>query len=100
VGEHGRIGVGVGQPDAQVDHPPVPSGPGNQAGVVAGVGHGGDGMDQGVQERSPTDVGQLACVVQLPQHGHWVGGLTPVGQAQDRPPDGPVCGPVEVFLLL
>ena len=99
VGQHGRVGVGVGQLDAQVDHPSAPGVLGDQAGVVAGVGHGGHGLDQGVQERAATHVGQLAAVVQLPEHGHRVGRLSAVGQAEHGPPDGPMGGPVEVGLL-
>ena len=99
VGQHGRVGVGVGQSDAQVDHPAAPGRVGDQAGVVARVGHRGDGLDQGVQERAAAHVGQFAAVVQLPQQGDGVGGLAPVGQAQHGPPDGPVGGPVEVGLL-
>jgi hypothetical protein len=67
--------------------------------VVAGVGDGGDGLDQGVQEGAAADVGQLAGVVQLPQHRHRVGGLAAVGQPQDGPPDGSMGRPVEVGLL-
>ena len=99
MGQHGRVGVGVGQSDAQVDHPPPPGRLGDQAGVVAGVGHGGHGLDEGVEERAAAHIGQLAAVVQLPQHGYRVGGLAPVGQAQQGPPDGPVGWPVEVGLL-
>ena len=99
VGQHGRVGVGVGQADAEVDHPPAAGRLGDQLGVVAGVGHGGHGLDEGVQERAAAHIGQLAAVVQLPQHGDRVGGLAPVGQAQHGPPDGPVGGPVEVGLL-
>ena len=99
VGEHGRVGVGVGQADAEVDHPPAAGRLGDQLGVVAGVGHGGHGLDQGVQERAAADIGQLAGVVQLPQHGDRVGGLAAVGQAEDGSPDGPMGGPVEVGLL-
>ena len=60
MGEHGRVGVGVGQSDAQVDHPPAPGRLGDQLGVVGGVGHGGHGLDEGVQERAAADIGQLA----------------------------------------
>jgi hypothetical protein len=81
VGQDGRVGVGVGQLDAQVNHPPAAGRVGDQVGVVAGVGHGGHGLDQGVQERAAAHIGQLAGVVKLPQHGHRVGGLPPVGQA-------------------
>jgi hypothetical protein len=99
VGQHGRVGVGVGQADAQVDHPAAAGGLGDQAGVVTSMSDGGDGLDQGVQERAAADLGQLAGVVQLAQDGHGVGGLAAVGQGKDRPPDCPVGGPVEVGLL-
>ena len=66
---------------------------------MAGVGHGGHGLDEGVEERAAADIGQLAAVVQLPQHGDRVGGLVAVGQAEHGPPDGPMGGPVEVGLL-
>jgi hypothetical protein len=99
VGQHGGIGVGVGQADAQVDHPPPAGRLGHQAGVVGGVGHGRDGLDEGVQERRTTYISQLAGVVQLPQHGDRVGGLAPVGHPEDGPPDGAMGGPVEVDLL-
>ena len=94
-----RVGVGVGQTDAQVDHPPPAGGVGDQLGVVAGVGNCGDGLDQGVEEGAAAHVRQLAAVVELPEHGDRVGGLAPVGQAQDGPPDGAMGGPVEVGLL-
>jgi hypothetical protein len=97
--QHTRIGVGVGQADAQVDHPPAPGRVGDQAGVVAGIGHRWHGLDQGMQERPAAHVGQLAAVAQLPQHRHRVGGLAPVGQPQHGPPDGPMGGSVEVDLL-
>ena len=42
---------------------------------------------------------QLAAVIQLPEHGHGVGGLASVGQPQHGSPDGPVGGPVEVGFL-
>jgi len=99
MGQHGWVGVGVGQADAQVDHPPPAGRIGDQAGVVAGMGHRRHRLDQRVQERAAADVGQLAAVVELPQHGHRVGRLAAVGQAQHRPPDGAVGGPVEVDLL-
>jgi hypothetical protein len=89
----------VREPDAEVDHPPPPGRVGDQAGVVGGVGHGGHGLDEGVQERPAAHVSQLAAVIQLPEHGHRVGGLAAVGQPQHRPPDGPVGGPVEVGFL-
>ena len=89
----------MGQLDAKVDDPAAPSALGNLAGVVAGVGHGGHGLDQGVEERATAHIGQLAAVIQLPQHGDGVGGLVPVGQVEHRPPDRPMGGPVEVGLL-
>jgi hypothetical protein len=93
------MGVGVGQADAEVDDPPPPGGVGDQAGVVGGVGHGGYGLDQGVEEGPATHIDQVPAVVQLPQHGDWVGWLVMVSQAQDGSPDRPVGGPVEVGLL-
>jgi hypothetical protein len=99
VGQHGRVGVGVRELDAKVDHPPAPGRLSDQAGVVGGVGHGGHGLDQGVEERAAAHIGQLAAVIQLPEHGHRVGGLAPVGQSQQGPPDGSVGGPVEVGFL-
>ena len=99
MGEHTWVGVGVGQADAEVDDPPAAGGLGDEAGVVAGVGHGGHGLNEGVEERAAAHIGQLPAVVQLPQHGHRVGGLIPVGQAEHGPPDGPMGGPVEVGLL-
>jgi hypothetical protein len=57
VSQYGRVGVGVGELDAEVDHPPAAGGVGDQAGVVAGVGHGGHGLDQGVQERAAAHIG-------------------------------------------
>jgi hypothetical protein len=89
----------VGQADAQVDHPPPSGRLGDQLGVVAGVGHGGDSLDQGVEERAPAHIRQLAGVLQLPEHSHRIGRFAPVGQAQHRPPDGPVRWPVEVGFL-
>jgi hypothetical protein len=99
LGQHGGVGVGVGQADAKVDHPPPAGRLGDQAGVVAGVGHGGHGLNEGVQERATAHISQLAAVVQLPQHGHRVGGLAPVGQPKDGSPDGPMRWPIEVDLL-
>jgi len=99
VGQCGRVGVGVGQADAEVDDPAAPSALGNLAGVVAGVGHSGHGRNEGVEERAAADIGQLPAVVQLPEHGDGVGGLVPVGQVEHGPPDGPMGGPVEVGLL-
>jgi hypothetical protein len=80
VGQHGRVGVGVGQADAEVDHSPPPGSVGDQLGIMAGIGHRGHGLDQGMQKRAAAHVGQLAAVVELPQHGHRVGGLTALGQ--------------------
>jgi hypothetical protein len=73
------------QADAQVDHPATAGGLGDQPGVVAGMRDGRDRLDQGVQEGAAADLGELAGVVQLAQDGDGVGGLAPVGQAQDRP---------------
>jgi hypothetical protein len=99
MGEHGWVGVRVGKTDAQVDHPSAPRRLGDQLGVVGGVGHGGHGRNQGVQEGSTAHIGQLAGVVELTQHGHRIGRLALVGQAQEGPPDGPMGWPVEVGLL-
>jgi hypothetical protein len=99
VGQHGRVGVGVGQLDAEVNDPPAAGRLGYQLGVVAGVGHGGYSLHEGVEERTSAHVGQLAGVVQLPEQGDRVGGLAAVGQAQHGPPDGSVGWPVEVGLL-
>jgi hypothetical protein len=99
MGEHGGVGVRVGKTDAQVDHPSASRRLGDQLGVVAGIRHRGHGRNQGVQEGSTADIGQLAGVVQLPQHSHRVGRLAPVGQPQHGPPDDPMGGPVEVGLL-
>jgi hypothetical protein len=55
----------VGQSDAEVDHPTAAGGVGDQAGVVGGVGHGGDGFDEGVEEGAAADVGLLAAVGEL-----------------------------------
>jgi hypothetical protein len=99
VGQHGRVGVGVRQLNAQVDHPPTAGGLSDQAGVVPGIGHRGHGLYEGMQERAAAHVSQLAAVVQLPEHSHRVGGFTPVSQPQYGPPDRPVRGPVEVGLL-
>jgi hypothetical protein len=97
--QYGRVGVGVGQADAEVDHPPPAGGLGNEVGVVAGVGHGGHGGNEGVEERAAAHIGQLPAVIQFPQHGDRVGGLAAVGQVEHGPPDGPMGGPVEVGLL-
>ena len=97
--QDGRVGVGVGEADAQVDDPPAPGRLGDQVGVPAGVGHGGHGRNEGMEKRAAADVGQLADTVQLPQHGHRVGRLTAVGQPEDGSPDGPVGWPVEVGFL-
>jgi hypothetical protein len=67
VGQHGWVGVGVGEADAQVDHPPAAGGLGNQSGVPAGVGDRWHGLDQGVQEGAPAHIGQFAGVVELPE---------------------------------
>jgi hypothetical protein len=96
MGQHGRVGVRMSQLGTQVDHPTPAGALGDQAGVVAGVGHRGHGLDQGVQERAAADIGQLPAIVQLPEHGDGVGGLAAVGEAQHGSPDGPVGGPVEV----
>jgi hypothetical protein len=67
VSEDVRVGSRVGQADAEVDDPPATGGVGDQAGVMGGVGHGGHGLNEGVQERTPAYIGQLAGVVELPQ---------------------------------
>jgi hypothetical protein len=79
VGQHGGVGVGVGQADAQVDHPPAPGRVGDQAGVVAGIGHRRHGLDESVQEWAAAHIRQLTGIVQLPKHGHRIGGLATVG---------------------
>ena len=66
MGEHGGVGVGVGQADAEVDHPPAPGGVGDQVGVVAGVGHGRHGLDEGVEEGAAAHIGQLPAVRPAP----------------------------------
>jgi hypothetical protein len=99
VGQHAGVSVGVGQAQPEVDHAAAAGGLGDQAGVVGGVGDGGHGLDEGVEEGAAADVGQLAGVLELAQHGDGVGGLAAVGQAEDRPPGGAVGGPVEVGLL-
>jgi hypothetical protein len=99
VREDGRVGVGVGQADTEVDHPSSPGGLGNQVGVVAGIGHGGHRLNEGVEEGAAAHIGQLAAVVQLPQHRHRVGGLAAIGQPQQGPPYRPVRRAVEVGLL-
>jgi hypothetical protein len=48
VSKHVRVGVGVGQADAQVDDPSAPRCLGHEAGVPAGVSHCRNGLDQGV----------------------------------------------------
>ena len=80
-------------------NPPAAGRVGDQAGVVAGIGHRGDGLNEGVQEGAAAHIGQLAAVIQLPQHRHGVGGLAAVGQPEHRAPDGPVGRPVEVGFL-
>jgi hypothetical protein len=99
VGQHGWVGVGVGQAYAEVDDPPPAGRLNYQLGVVAGIGHRRHGLNQGVQERAAPDVGQLAGLLQLSQHSYGVGRLAAVGQAQDRPPDGPMGWPIQVGLL-
>jgi hypothetical protein len=99
VGQLGRVGVGVGQLDTQVDHSPAAGGVGDQAGVVAGIGHHGDCLNEGVEEGPAAHVPQFPAVGQLSQHGDGVGGLIAVGQPQHGSPDGPVGRPVEVSLL-
>jgi hypothetical protein len=66
---------------------------------VGGAGHRGHSLDERVQERAATHIGQLAGVIQLPEHRHRVSGLPPVGQPQRGPPDRPMRWPVEVGLL-
>jgi hypothetical protein len=99
MGQHGRVGVGVGQADAEVDDPPTAGRLGDELSVVTSVGHGGHGRNEGVEERAAAHIGQLPAVIQLPEHGDGVGGLVPVGQVEHGPPDGPVGRPVEVGLL-
>jgi hypothetical protein len=94
-----RVGIGISELDAQVDHPSAAGHLGDQLGVSAGVGHGRHSLDQAVQEWSTTHIGELPAVIQLPQHRHGIGRLAAVGQPQDGPPNGPMGRPVEVGLL-
>jgi|GEM_PF-5036177 hypothetical protein len=99
MGQYGRVGVRMSEADAEVDDPAAAGCLSDQLGVVAGVGHGGHGLNEGVEERAAAHIGQLAAVVELPEHGHRVGRLVPVGQPEHGSPDGSVGGPVEVGLL-
>jgi hypothetical protein len=62
VGQDGWVGVGLGQADAQVDDPPPAGGVSDQLGVVAGVGHRGHGLHEGVEEWAAAHTSQLAAV--------------------------------------
>jgi hypothetical protein len=57
VRQDGRVGVGVGEADAQVDDPPAPGRLGDQLSVAAGVGDGGHGRNEGMEKRAAADVG-------------------------------------------
>ncbi len=68
----------------------------DDAGVVAGVGGGRHGRDQGVQIGRSTDPAQQPAAVQFRGDRHRVGGLAPPVEIQDRVVDVLVGWTVEV----
>ena len=70
----------------------------DDAGVVGGVGGGGDAGHQGVEERGAADVGQGAVAAQLLLDGDGVDGVAVAVQLQDRTEHRAVGRAVEVVL--
>ena len=69
---------------------------GDDLGVVAGIGRGGHGGDQGVQIGRAPDATQLARALELCGDCDGVGGFALAVQLEDRLIDGLVCRSVEV----
>ena len=83
---------------ADVDEAAQDAGLLDDAGVVAGVGGGGDAGHQGVEERGAADVGQGAVAAQLLLDGDGVDGVAVAVQLEDRTEDRAVGRAVEVVL--
>ena len=89
VAELDDAGAGL---DQAAQHGPL----GHDLGVVAGVGGGGDGLDELVQVGLAADAAEVAALGQLVGDGDGVGGLTAAVEVEDRVVDQLVRRAVEV----
>jgi hypothetical protein len=97
-GVQGIFAAQLGDADAGVDQPAQGRQLGHAGGVVAGRGHRGYGLGQGMQERGATHIGQRALPGQLALDRDRVNRVAAADQESHRPIHGPVGGPVEVVL--